>query len=174
MQIKNNDTLKGVTLRQPSDNRVATAATLARMARLVRDNATDPQIITQARRIIDHVPGKDFRAEAEAIQNWVRHSIRYTRDVYHSETLQTPQVTLSERHGDCDDQAILVAALLSATGHPVRFRAIRAPGQGEKLAHVLAETRFGRGWVPVETTEPWPFGVYPAGIDLRGSMIRHV
>lgn len=158
----------------PTENRAAVAATLKRMASIAKKASVEPQVIDTARRIVAGVRGKDFRGEAAAIQNFVRERVRYTRDPYFSETLQTPAVTLSQLQGDCDDHAILVASLLTAIGAPVRFRAIRIPGNGSDLGHVLAETRFGRGWVPVETTEPWPFGVYPDNIDLRGSMVRHL
>lgn len=174
MQLSGLTTLKGVTVKAPSDNRALVAGTLKRMALLAKAGSTDPVIIAKARQIVAHVQGKDFRGEATAIQNFVRGSIRYTRDPYFSETLQTPSVTLEQGHGDCDDHAILVASLLSAIGAPARFRAMRIPQQGPALGHVLTETRYGRGWVPVETTEPWPFGMYPDNIDLRGSMLRHL
>ena len=174
MQLSGGPALKGATLNAPSENRAAVASTLKRMAILAKEGSTRPAIIDLARRIVASVPGKDFRGEAAAIQNYVRGRIRYTRDPYFSETLQTPEVTLQQGHGDCDDHAILVAALLTAIGAPARFRAVRIPGNGPSIGHVLTETRFGRGWVPVETTEPWPFGVYPDNIDLRGSMIRHL
>lgn len=164
---------QSVTLQNHGDNVTAVSNTLSRMRKLVKEWKTHPRIIRLARQIVAGVPGKDFPGEAAAIQAWVRENIRYTRDVHGSETLQTPDITLNDGHGDCDDQAMLTAALLSAIGHPVRFRAIRAPGTN-LLAHVLTETRIGRGWLPVETTEPWPFGEYPDIVDFRGSMVRHV
>lgn len=166
--------LRGMTLRQPTENRTATAATMKRMSNIAKAASHRPFVINLARQIVARVPGKNFPGEAVTVQNWVRQNIRYTRDPYFSETLQTPEVTVQQGHGDCDDQAILVAALLSAIGGAVRFRAVRIPGNGPALGHVLTEVRLGRAWVPVETTEPWPFGQYPDNIDLRGSMVRHL
>ena len=174
MQIRQTGQLKGVTVRAPNDNRMATAATMKRMSAIVKRESSKPFVINLARQIVVRVPAKNFPAEAAAVQEWVRQNIRYTRDPYFSETLQTPEVTVTQGHGDCDDHAILAASLISALGGAVRFRAIRIPGNGPNLAHVLTETRIGRGWVPVETTEPWPFGQYPDSIDLRDSMVRHL
>jgi len=53
--------------------------------------------------------------------------------------------------GDCDDQAMLVASLLLAIGHPVRLAAVGFHGQA--LSHVVVETRVSDKWLPLETTE---------------------
>jgi transglutaminase-like putative cysteine protease len=77
--------------------------------------------------------------------------------------VQAPDVTLRDRQGDCDDQAVLIGALLTSIGHPVRFVAVGfRPGQ---FAHVYAETPIGPNWVAVETTENWPVGRAPRGVS---------
>lgn len=149
-------------------------ATLTRMVKLTKGSKTNAQIIQQARRIVAPVPAKDWFGEAEAIQNWVRDNIRYTRDPYGVETLQTPEVTLSERQGDCDDQSVLVGALLSGIGHPVRYRAVSVKQYPNTLCHVYTETKIGSAWVAVETTENWPLGHVPEMVNLKGNVIRHV
>lgn len=56
--------------------------------------------------------------------------------------------------GDCDDKAILLAALLASIGHDgVRFIALsQEPGQ---FSHVWVQDWIqGRGWVDLEPTEP--------------------
>lgn len=166
-------TLKAVTQSNPSDNVAATAATVTRMAKIVKANKASPEVIQTARRVIAHIPNKDWIGEAKAIQDFVRNTIRYTRDVHGVETLQTPEVTLREKHGDCDDHAILVAALLASTGHPARLRAIKVKGKPH-FCHVFAETRIANRWYPVETTEPWSFGEVSPVVDMKGSIIRYV
>ena len=138
-----------------------TLTTLDIMARMVREYRANPQIIELARSLVSDIPGKDFAAEAAHLQDWGRASIRYTLDVYDVETLQTPLVTLQVRQGDCDDQSTLLATLLNAIGHEARFVAVGF--SPDNFEHVLVETRAepGASWLPVETTEPVPFGVHP-------------
>lgn len=119
--------------------------------------------------IVSAVPNKQYAAEAKAIQEWVRSNIRYTRDVNGVETLQVPEKTLEYGHGDCDDHAMLIAALLESIGHPTRFRAISV---GRNFSHVFTETKIGPQWKSVETTEAWPMGFVPANITK--SMYEHI
>lgn len=123
----------------------------------------------QAMAIVSAVPAKAYAAEARAIQNWVRNHIRYTRDVRNVETLTIPEKTLEHKQGDCDDQAMLVAALLESIGHPTRFRAIACGAR--HFNHVLTETKIGPKWVTLETTENWPMGYCPPNVTK--SMIEH-
>lgn len=81
------------------------------------------------------------------------------RDVNTVETVQTPDKTLLDGSGDCDDQAVLLGSLLESIGHPARFLAVGfQPGV---FAHVLVEGKIGARWVPLETTERWPAGRAP-------------
>lgn len=165
--------LNAFHFRQPTNNQANTAATLSRMAKIAKAWKREPLVISTARNIIANIPGKQFKREAEALQNWVRSNVRYTKDVAGVETLQTPEVTLKVRQGDCDDHSILLAALLSAVGHPSRFRAVKIKGNGI-FCHVFTETKIGNQWFAVETTEPWPLGFLPDPINLRESIIRYV
>ena len=144
------------------------------MVKLTKQAKTEPAIVQQARRIVAPVPSRDWVGEVKAIQEWVRNHIRYTLDPQGVETLQTPQVTLAERQGDCDDHSILVGALLVAIGHPVRYRAVSTKQNPTTLCHVFAETKIGQGWQAVETTEPWPLGYIPEFVNLQKNVIRHV
>ncbi len=101
--------------------------------------------------------------------------------------LQTPPATLARGYGDCDDKAILTAALLRTLGFETEFLAVGGTGKGwqtecsatpgtlPEYSHVLAAVRYGRithrkpvfldGWLPLETIVPgvgpgwWPPGV---------------
>lgn len=146
-------------------------ATLKAMVKLVHQWRTDPLIRRAAERIIEDVPGKDGPGEVEAIQNWVRDNIRYTMDVRDVETLKTPYLTLTTRHGDCDDQAVLVATMLESIGYATRFSAIGFSGP-DSFSHVLAEVKLGTRWIAVETTERVSLGWFPEGVNAR--MVRHI
>lgn len=145
--------------------------TLRQMARWTKAYRTDPAILATARRIIAHVPEKNYWAEADAIQQWVRDNVRYTRDIFDVETLSTPDVTLQVMQGDCDDKALLAGALLQATGHPVRYVAF-AFSAPDAFEHVYVETKLGQHWVGVETTEAVALGWKPP-TNFR-PMIEHV
>jgi transglutaminase-like putative cysteine protease len=132
------------------------------MRAMVRDAVRDPsqRVRETALQILRGV--NTFSDQARAIQQWVQSSIEYRRDPPDVELVQTPQVTLQLKAGDCDDQATLTAALLQATGHPAQFIAIGINGQ--PLSHVLTQTLIGTKWVSVETIERRALGWLPAGV----------
>lgn len=137
-------------------------ATMRAMRHLVRDAVRDPQqqIRETALRILRGV--NSFSDQARALQQWVQSHIEYRRDPPDVELVQTPQVTLQLRAGDCDDHAALIAALLQSTGHPTQFIAVGL--NGAPLSHVLTQTLIGTSWVAVETIEPKPLGWMPKGV----------
>lgn len=158
------------TLQGIPDGIPGATATLRAMRQLVKDSIRDPaqgvrdcalQIISSDR----------WMQQIRDIQSWVQDNIMYVLDPTDSdggvELVQTPQVTLQKRVGDCDDQATLVAALLSVIGHPCRFIAVGFGG--EPLSHVLTQTKVGnsgaeRDWCAVETIKPEPLGFMPPGV----------
>lgn len=142
--------------------------TLARMARIVREyrrNPTIRQLAVEVRQAA-RVPAKDWLGEVRALHRFVRSYITYVRDVRNVETLQTPLRTLENRAGDCDDQSMLLAALLEALGHPTQFVAMGFTGP-DQYSHVLTETRVADRWIPVETTLDRPVGWTPPGQRAR-------
>lgn len=142
-----------------------TRQTLELMKSIVNRFKTNIKMREFAQRIIDGVEQKNWLGEAEAIQNWVRDNVRYTRDVSGVETIATPDHTLYTRHGDCDDQSILVATMLESVGHPTRFAAVGTrPGI---LSHVYTEVKIDGEWLPVETTESWKIGQGPPIVKTK-------
>jgi len=127
--------------------------TLRLMAQVAKQYKVDPVVRQTAARVISSAPEKDDLAEAAALQNWVRANIRYTGDVLDTETLQTPDYTLQEAYGDCDDQAMLLATMLMAVGIPAAYCAVGV--DGEPFSHVLTFACL-RGYTPpyvsLETT----------------------
>lgn len=143
-------------------------ATMQYMRQFVDQAIADPAQLVRntALALYADLPPRNYTAEADAVQRFVRDHIRYVRDPTDRELVQSPQRTLELRAGDCDDKATLTAAMLKATGHPVRFLAVGI--QGGDLSHVLAETKIGNRWIPVETIIPRaPLGWYPPGITKR-------
>lgn len=146
--------------------------TLRLMAVNVLASQQVPSLIQLASTITAGVRGKDWRAEAAAVQSWVRQHIRYTRDPAALELIQSPRITLERRQGDCDDHSQLVAVLLSCLGHEVRFVAV-GPVAG-RYNHVYAETLINGAWTAVETTEPWALGQQPPAAKQVARLIYPV
>lgn len=137
--------------------------------RLMRDLANDGKkslpVREFAAELVRGLDQKDWKGQVERLHAFVRDGVAYLRDIHDVETLQTPDVTLERRYGDCDDKATLLAALLESIGHPARFVAVGfQPG---RFSHVYTETKLGTKWVAAETTEPKPLGWFPPGITTR-------
>ena len=141
------------------------------MARLVRQYRKNIQLRELALSLIQGLPGhKNWVGQIRALHAYVRDNVQYVRDVYGVETIATPLKTLEYMQGDCDDQAVLLASLLQAIGHPVRFVAIKQSTFGP-YTHVYTETRVGNKWIPLETTEKFAPG-HP--MRFAGRMVEHV
>jgi transglutaminase-like putative cysteine protease len=165
MTIPDNLQATRVTLQALPDGVAGIKATLALMVKLARVGKNTWPVRQLAENIVRDVREKSYIEEARAIQEYVRDHIRYTRDIRETETVATPEQTIARGLGDCDDKALLTAALLESVGHPTRFVAVgRAPGQ---FVHVLVETKIAARWIPVETTEQVPLGWYPPGLNYR-------
>lgn len=139
-------------------------ATLREMSRIVKAYKANPQIRELALRLTANLPPKNWRAEVNAIFQFVRDGIRYVKDIQGIETLHTPVQLLRLGAGDCDDKSILAASLLASIGHPTRFIACGFVGDGS-FSHVFAQTKIAGKWVTLECTmSEWPLGKTPKGI----------
>ncbi len=139
------------------------------MGKLVKDGKKSLAVRQQAISLVAHLAQKDWAAEITAAHAFVRDRIRYVKDVRDVETLATPEKTLEFGQGDCDDKAVLLAALLESIGHPTRFVAIAF--HPDEFAHVFVESKIGENWIALETTEPVPAGWRPHGYVQE--MIHH-
>lgn len=149
------------TLGSIPDGEAGAVVTLRRMRQLVKDAVRDPSqhIRETALKIVGSAGYVD---QVRRLQSFVQDSIRYIYDPPDVELVQTPQYTLQQRAGDCDDQATLLAAMLTALGHPAQFLAVGL--QGQPLSHVLVRTLIGQRWVPAETIIKKPLGWSPPGV----------
>lgn len=112
-------------------------ATLKIMARLARQYKANPLVRQTAARAATSAgcDGRDDLCVAGALQRWTQQNITYLHDVMNVETLQTPDYTLQERYGDCDDQALLMASMLMSVDVPAAFCAVGI--DGGPFTHVL-------------------------------------
>jgi transglutaminase-like putative cysteine protease len=135
------------------------------MAELSRRGSQCLPVREKAKELTRGLLQKDFEGEARAIFYYCRDQIRYVRDIRGVETLHDPVTMLQTKQGDCDDKAILAAALLGSIGHECRFVAVSFhPGQ---FCHVWIQVNVRGKWLDMETTEPLPFG---QRIPTRGQL----
>lgn len=152
------------TLEEIPGGAAGTRATLGNMVTLIRQ-AKLPPILPTIRALAVMIvaaaapPHKAYAAQAEAVQQWVQRNIRFVRDVRGMEMLTPPAYLIATRAGDCDDQSMLVAALLESIGLPTRL--VAGGPDAETFVHVWAEVQIGGQWCACETTEPYAFGRRP-------------
>lgn len=132
------------------------------MRGLVNVSLTDPLVVNTAKEVVAYCPPGDRECQAMAIGRWLGERFRFVRDPLGVELLHEPRYMLQvvgQRavfSGDCDDAAILGAALAKAVGLRSRFRAIGFQ-PGGPLVHVIADVRTPRGWVQLDVTRPAQF-----------------
>jgi len=136
--------------------------TLRTMRRLVEQDKTDPAVIQGAISVSYLTPEKDQYSEAESIFNYVRDHVRYVRDVNGIETLTSPRMTMQRLVGDCDDQVMLLAALLESVGYVTRF-VIAGYSDPRAFEHVYMQVLLNGEWVSADPTERVPLGWEPPG-----------
>ncbi len=163
--------IRPMTLGALPGGATGTSVTLNHMVKLARDGAKDPIVIQTAHALVANLPQYDRLGEIKALHAFVRDAIRYTNDPLDVELLRTPRAMLEMKSGDCDDKAILLAALLRAIGRPSRFVAL-AMNKSDLYSHVLVQTPWNKGWLNLETIMPVEAGWSPPGATKI--MVRNV
>lgn len=129
--------------------------------------------------------GKKFAAgdfkQARRLYEYVRDEITYIHDPRGVEEIQPPEITMKLGGGDCDDKAVLLAALLTSIGFETCFfiadvdndnypdhvyTGVRVPDAPEIYKpfpnKVLSDGRNFHDWIPLDPTyEDSDFGVIP-------------
>jgi transglutaminase-like putative cysteine protease len=130
----------GMTVRHYYDRKMPIQKRVSILQKLVEDSVKDPEMRKLALGLTRNCPPRDDKCEMRAIYNAVKQRVRYTGDVApikHSngdvegvDYFQTAKRTWEIGGGDCDDQAVLNATLLSLNGIPARFRITAPRGSG--------------------------------------------
>lgn len=153
------------------DGDAGTIATVRRMARLVITGATDPLVRDTASTVVAGVSGREPVQQAQAIRRWLASHFQFLRDPHGAELLHSPRLLLTwvgqrgKVQADCDDAAILGAALARAIGLKVRFVVVGFLAPSAPFRHVWAEASASSGphageWVEFDVTRqaqaiPW-------------------
>lgn len=152
--------------------------TLGRMRRLVNQSLADPLVIETARSIVENagLQGRDELGKYLAIRDWMEEHLAFMPDPLGVELLSTPRYMLDRIRrtqfvsGDCDDAAILGAALGKAVGLRAKFRALGFVSPRRPFQHVYTLLLINGRWANLDTTRsqrfdpPPPARVFELGV----------
>lgn len=103
-------------------------------------------------------PEKDKLSQAVAIATWVKQNCYYVHEP--DEVFQTPENTLRELSGDCDDFTWLQCAMMESIGIPSKMNLVRIGGYWKHIyPSMIADRKDGKGKrnVPLDATlTAWP------------------
>lgn len=118
---------------------------VAKMAAIVRADASRPIVRDAAVSIVRYLPPRAYVEQARAIRTWLNDRIVFLRDPVGVEVSYSPDAMLRSiaQHGvanvDCDDAAVLAAVLGRAIGLRARFVLVAFVNPRSPFAHVWAE-----------------------------------
>lgn len=120
----------------------STPETLRKMQTNVRAGLVSRPVVQFAQRVLRWVPARAYDQRARLLRSWLATHFVFSPDPFGVEMLPCVDYMVHEISrkgvytGDCDDAAILSAALGSAVGFPARFVAVAFDPKGERFAHV--------------------------------------
>lgn len=160
---------EGMQLKHYYDGKMPIKDRVRLIQNLIEDSVKDPAMRELSLKITNSCPDRDGECETKMIYEWIRNNVRYTGDVAPIkmkngqvegiDLFQSARRTVQFKGGDCDDQSILGATLLSLSGIPARLRITKPEGAGpDDWAHIyvmagLPKTN-PKKWVSVDTTLP--------------------
>lgn len=128
---------------------------IAALREIALKGGKDPRIAKLAVDICKaaKIPPRQYKQQAEAMLAWVQGSIYYANES--GERLQDPLVTLDVGHGDCDDMAILLAALYESMRLPWRY--VLSGKRGNEMVRWIEGTPKKRAsWSHIYVVVGWP------------------
>lgn len=135
--------------------------TLSAMRRLVSRALTDPAVLNTAKDIVRFLPARAYAMQVDTIRSFLADRFLFMRDPAGVELLHTPRYmldTIRDRFffaADCDDAAVLTAALGKAVGLKARFVAVGFESSTGPFAHVFTEIQTPDGrWHEMDITRP--------------------
>lgn len=119
------------------------------MMKFAIEGGRSPNIILLAQNICKNVTSGDYASEVLALNYWVYQNVRYISDPTNVELVKDPERLIQTGSGDCDDIAVLCAALLLAVGKTPAFMLVAFNGS-PMPSHVFALAKTPSGWVPLD------------------------
>lgn len=118
---------------------------------LIRQGQVDPSVRAWVSEVLTRrcgdtwcTPEKDRSAEIRAIFDAIRERVRYTGDVWSTDTYQAARHVLKHRTADCDDFTILGASCLLSVGIPVTLVVIQTT-ESDDWDHIYLRAGNGKG-----------------------------
>lgn len=146
--------------------------TVEHMRALARSSALTETV----RRKAELLAGRDELETAANIRRFIARRVRFEFDPPGVELIRTPELLLhtvdcrGRAVGDCDDVAVLAAALGLARGLEAAYILLGFT-DAEPYEHVYTELRTPAGWVELDTTRP---AQMPPGLEIRRRERRRV
>ena len=134
--------------------------TVAKMRQLVNASLADPAVIETARSVVALCVPRDYDCRAQAIRTWLADHFQFESDPRGVELVASPRYMLEQIarryyvQGDCDDAAVLGAALGKAVGLKAQFVIVGFNRQGAPFSHVFAILRGSSRWFSLDVTRP--------------------
>lgn len=142
---------------------LGTYQTLGVMRAMVRRDYVLPQVRLLAQRIAAPAGAKDGEEQARAIRDFLEDHTQFLRDPYQGEMLHAPLwqvraiLTRDCAYVDCDDVAMLAAALGMSIGLQARFVVVAFGSPQAPFRHVwteLASPTAPQRWYEMDVTRP--------------------
>lgn len=138
-------------------------ALVGKMKGFARAGKINPEVRDLALQITGGLPGRDGYGQAHSIREWLTRHVAFTRDPDGTELLYTParMLKILRKRGpplrmDCDDVAVLAAALGGSIGLKSRFVVVGFLSPKAPFRHVWTELRSpsqrGAKWLEMDTT----------------------
>lgn len=145
------------------DGDTAIQQTVAKMASVIDQSSKNPLVREWARSILENIMVNEKYNEAQAVHDFVRDHVRYTRDPHGWEYIQTPPILLegireylqkkaARPIGDCDDMTTLTLSLLKSIGFPVVIKTVGY--YGRRFSHVYGMVYIKGQWIVTDTVRP--------------------
>jgi len=131
-----------------------------RMVELVRARIAHPVVRRAAVDLANTVPAQHLAGQVAAVRKFLERRVPFLSDPSGVELLHDPVLLLEDirergtARGDCDDVAVLGAALGGALGLSARFVVVGFRGPNEPFEHVWTELHDGTAWRELDVTRP--------------------
>jgi len=125
--------------------------------KIVKSSSNNPYVRKWAEKIIRNIPAKNKLGEVDAIHDFVKWKVRYTKDPLDMEYVQTPLVLLKAIElgeipmGDCDDMTTLALSLYRSIGYPVATK-VASYTNNRQFSHIYGLVNVNNKWIPSDTT----------------------
>ena len=127
---------------------------------MARSASLQPIVRMVTARLVIGVPGSAAHLHARIIRDWLTMRVRFLPDPSTAEALHDPAwalehiLTYGQVQLDCDDMAMLAAAMGQSIGLRARFVAVAFSSPESPYSHVWADLGDGQTWLSVDPTRP--------------------